>query len=61
MMPQEILTELIQIAEMLKEAYQDMRTHALRRKKAMQNFRQFINNELKESELWFTLKEHCGY
>lgn len=51
MTPQEILTELIQIAEMLKEAYQDMRTHALRRKKAMQNFRQFINNELKESEL----------
>ena len=51
MTPQEILTELIQIAEMLKEAYQDLRTDALRAKKAMQDYRQFIINEIKESEL----------
>lgn len=51
MTPQERLTKLIQIAEMLKEAYQDIRTHALRRKKTMQDYRQFINNKLKDIEL----------
>ena len=51
MTPQEKLTKLIQIAEMLKEAYQDLRTDALRAKKAMQDYRQFIINEIKDIEL----------
>lgn len=49
MTPQEKLTKLIQIAEMIKEAYQDLRTDALRAKKAMQDYRQFVIYELKEN------------
>lgn len=48
MTPQEKLTKLIQIAEMIKEAYQDMRNDASRLKKYMQDYRQFIINKIKE-------------
>ena len=51
MTPQERLTKLIQIVEMLKEAYQELRTDALRAKKTMRDYRQFINSKIKESEL----------
>lgn len=51
MTQQEKLNKLIQIAEMLKEAYQDLRTDALRAKKAMENYRQLIDSKIKESEL----------
>ena len=47
----EKLTKIRQLADAMYEAALNMSTDASRLKKAMQDYRQFVINELKESEL----------
>lgn len=51
MTPQEKLTKLRQLSDTMYEAAQMKSTDASRLHKAMQDYRRFVINELKESEL----------
>ena len=51
MTPQEKLTKLRHLADAMYEAAQNISTDASRLKKAMQDYRQFVIYELKESTL----------
>lgn len=51
MTPQEKLTKLKQLADAMYYSMQNLTTDTTRIRKAMQDYRQFVIYELKESEL----------
>lgn len=51
MTPQEKLTKIRQLADAMYEAAQNMSTDASRLKKAMQDYRNFVINELSENRI----------